>query len=213
VGVYFLKKLRGLTRVDEIANQSHDQEENTRFRNLMCRVRQGSEDAAWELVNEYGEAIRRAVRRVLHERLRSKFDSLDFVQLVWNSFFHARGKLDRFDHPEELVAYLAKMARNKVGMEVRRRLMTDKYNVGHEQSLEEFQASGDQELSSRQPSPIDVAIAREQWERLVDGQPENYRQMIQLRLRGHSYQSIASAVHVDECTVRRFLKRLLMIVP
>ena len=53
------------------------------FRSLICHVREGSEDAAWDLVEQYGEAIRRAVRRALNERLRSKFDSLDFVQLVW----------------------------------------------------------------------------------------------------------------------------------
>lgn len=130
------------------------------FHSLIARVREGSEDAAWELVNQYGEAIRRAVRRVLNERMRSKFDSLDFVQIVWNSLFRVRDKLDRFDRPEELTAYLVAMAHNKVGMEVRRRLMTQKYNVGHEESLDQRQDKNHSELASRQPAPIDVAIAR-----------------------------------------------------
>jgi RNA polymerase sigma-70 factor (ECF subfamily) len=174
------------------------------FRGLIWRVREGSEDAAWELVQQYGEAIRRAVRRALNERMRSKFDSLDFVQIVWNSLFRVREKLDRFDRPEELTAYLVAMARNKVGMEIRRRLMTQKYNVEHEELLDQRQA-----VASRQPAPIDVAIAREQWDRLLQDQPQRYRQIIQLRLQGHTYQSIADVVHLDECTVRRFLKRLL----
>ena len=84
------------------------------FRDLMRRVHEGSEDAAWQLVGQYGDPIRRAVRRALNARLRSKFDSLDFVQLVWSSFFRDRGRLDRFNHPEELVAFLVTMARNKV---------------------------------------------------------------------------------------------------
>lgn len=184
-------------------------ERDDNFHNLIARVRGGSEDAAWELVSEYGEALRRAVRRVLNERMRSKFDSLDFVQVVWNSLFRVRDKLDRFDRPEELTAYLIAMARNKVGMEVRRRLMTQKYNVGHEESLDQRQERGCSDIPSRQPTPIDVAIAREQWDRLLEDQPQHYRQIIQLRLQGHTYQSIADAVHVDECTVRRFLKRLL----
>jgi RNA polymerase sigma-70 factor (ECF subfamily) len=96
------------------------------------------------------------------------------------------------------------MARNKVGMEIRRRLMTQKYNVEHEELLDQRQA-----VASRQPAPIDVAIAREQWDRLLQDQPQRYRQIIQLRLQGHTYQSIADVVHLDECTVRRFLKRLL----
>jgi RNA polymerase sigma factor (sigma-70 family) len=184
-------------------------ERDDAFRSLMDRVREGSEDAAWELVNEYGESIRRAVRRVLNDKLRSKFDSLDFVQIVWNSFFHVRDKSDRFNRPEELAAYLVAMAKNKVGMEVRRRLMTEKHNVRNEQSLDQLQASGHPDLATRQPTPIDVAIAREQWDRLLEGQPAHYREIIHLRLQGHTYQSIADAVQVDECTVRRFLKRLL----
>ena len=59
------------------------------FPSLMQQISMGSEDAAWELVERYGELIRRAVRRVLNKKLRSKFDSLDFVQLVWSSFFRA----------------------------------------------------------------------------------------------------------------------------
>jgi RNA polymerase sigma factor (sigma-70 family) len=179
------------------------------FRELIDRVREGSEDAAWELVDQYGDSIRRAVRRALNDRLRSKFDSLDFVQIVWNSLFRVRDKLDRFDCPEELTAYLVTMARNKVGLEVRRRMMTEKHGVKHERSLEQLQAKGDAGIPSRQPAPVDVAIAREQWDRLLQGQPQHYRRIIQLRLQGHTYRSIADTVHLDECTVRRFFKRLL----
>ncbi len=178
------------------------------FRNLIRRVREGSEEAAWDLVNQYGESIRRAVRRALNEKLRSKFDSLDFVQIVWNSFFHARGKLDRFDHPEELAAYLTTMAKNKVGMEIRRRLMTEKYNIQHEQSLDQLQAKGGADMPSRQAAPVDLAIAREQWDRLLQDQPQHYRQIIQLRLQGYTNQQVADALHLDERTVRRFLKKL-----
>jgi RNA polymerase sigma factor (sigma-70 family) len=182
---------------------------NDDFRSLVQQVRNGSEDAAWELVSRFGEPIRRAVRRVLNEKLRSKFDSVDFVQLVWNSLFRVRDKLDRFDQPEELAAYLVAMARNKVGMETRRRLSTEKYNVAREQPLDQLRARGDAALCSREPTPIETAIAREQWNHMLEGQPDHYRQIIHLRLQGHTYQRIADIVHVDECTVRRFLKRLL----
>jgi RNA polymerase sigma factor (sigma-70 family) len=185
------------------------EERDSDFHGLMRRVQEGSEDAAWELVNQYGASIQRAVRRALNVRLRSKFDSMDFVQVVWNSLFRARDKLDRFNHPEELAAYLVVMARNKVGMEVRRRLMTEKYNVGHEQSLDHLCAKGDSDIPSRQPSPVEVALARERWDRLLKDQPLRYRQIIQLRLQGYTYQTIAEVVDLDECTVRRFLKRLL----
>jgi RNA polymerase sigma-70 factor (ECF subfamily) len=183
-------------------------EQESDFSELLSRVRSGSEEAAWELVERYGEQIRRAVRRLLNQRLRSKFDSLDFVQLVWSSLFRARSRLDRFDRPEELAAFLVTMARNKVGMEVRRRLRTAKYNVNRERSIEEGKSGARMEIASRDPPPIEVAIARERWAGILEGQPERYRRIIELRLQGHTCQEIADSVQVAECTVRRYLKRL-----
>ena len=179
------------------------------FHSLICRVRQGSEDAAWELVNQYGGAVRRAVRRALNARLRSKFDSMDFVQLVWHSLFRVRNSLDRFDRPEDLIAYLVTMARNKVGMEQRRRLKLHKYNVNREQSLDQLQNETFAGIPDHKPMPVDVAIARERWERLLENQPPHYREIIHLRLLGETCESIADKIHVNECTVRRFLKKLL----
>jgi RNA polymerase sigma factor (sigma-70 family) len=185
-------------------------ENNDEFCGLMRRIGEGSEEAAWELVTLYGEEIRRAVRRFLSTRLRPKFDSLDFVQLVWQSFFRVRGKCDRFHRPEELVAYLVTMTRNKVGMEARRRLATEKYDVRREQHFDLDEAP---EIVSREPAPIDIAICHEQWEQMLEGQPEHYRQIIQLRLEGHTCQEIGRTVNVTERTVRRFLKKLLHATP
>jgi RNA polymerase sigma-70 factor (ECF subfamily) len=179
------------------------------FCDLMRQVREGSEDAAWELVNRFGESIRRAVRRALNEKMRSKFDSLDFVQLVWGSLFRVRDKLDQFERPEHLAAYLVAMARHKVGMEIRRQMIGAKRNLAREQSLDRLTAQGESQLVSRQPMPAEVAIARERWNNLLRDQPRHYRKIILLRLRGYTYQGIADAVHLDECTVRRFLKKLL----
>jgi RNA polymerase sigma-70 factor (ECF subfamily) len=181
--------------------ESHD------FRSLMKQISEGSEEAAWTIVEQYGELIRRAVRRVLNKKLRSKFDSLDFVQLVWSSFFRARNRLDRFEHPEQLAAFLMTIARNKVGMEVRRRLQTEKYNLNKEYSLD-APSMIHREISDTKPLPIDVAVARERWNRLLSGQPNHYRRIIKLRLQGRTYQNIANMMEIDESTVRRFLNKL-----
>ncbi len=100
------------------------------------------------------------------------------------------------------------MTRNKVGMEVRRRLLTDKYDVTRERSLDELGAEGREELSDREPAPIEVAIAREQWNRILLDQPPHYRRIVELRLQGHTYQDIADSLQLAESTVRRFLKKL-----
>ncbi|HUT09618.1 MAG TPA: sigma-70 family RNA polymerase sigma factor [Thermoguttaceae bacterium] len=178
------------------------------FRALIRDVCEGSEDAAWELVERYGDAIHRAVRRALNRRLRPKFDSIDFVQLVWSSFFRNRAKLKQFNQPKEMAAFLAAMARNKVGMEVRRRLMTEKYNVNRERSLNEPALQVEAERVASHVSPEETAIARERWNQLLEGQPQHYRQIIRLRLEGRTYQDIADSLHLAESTVRRFLKKL-----
>ncbi len=182
------------------------------FRSLMRRVRDGSEEAAWELVQEYGELIRRAVRRALGEKLRPKFDSLDFVQIVWKSFFRARDRLDGFDRPQDLAAFLIGVARNKVRMEGRR-LMADRRDVRREQDFGGIHGTDGGNLPDRQPAPIDVAIAREQWNRMLQGQPADYHQIIQLRLQGHTYEAIGAVLHRDKGVVRRMLQRLLNRVP
>lgn len=178
------------------------------FRVLLQRVRDGSEEAAWELVDRYGGSIRRAVRRALNHRLRTGFDSIDFVQLVWSSFFRTTERLDRFERPEELAGYLATMARNKVGMEARRQ-QTHKHDINRERSLFDSCGRVVAEVQDREPAPIQVAMAREQWQRLVQDQPPVCRQIIQLRMQGCTNREIAHALRIDESTVRRFLKRLL----
>lgn len=184
-------------------------EDENEFDTLMHSVCEGSEDAAWKIVQLYGDDIRKAVRRVLHAQLRPKFDSLDFVQLVWTSFFRVREKCDRFHRPEELVAYLSAMASNKVGMEFRRRFMSEKYNITHERSIQQLT---NQEIVSSNPSPVDYAIARERWDCLLKDQPSHYRHIIHLRLQGYTFQDIGKTVHLDERTVRRFIQKLLQMI-
>jgi RNA polymerase sigma factor (sigma-70 family) len=184
-------------------------DESPDFGALLRQVRDGSEEAAWELVGRYGEMTRRAVRRVLDDRLRAKFDSLDFVQIVWSSLFRARGKLERFQRPEELAAYLVTMARNKVFDEARHRLATEKRNIDRECPLDSRGLAAQPAAVDPRPGPLDVAIARERWENLLRDQPVHYRRIIQLRLQGHTNDAIAKILQLDESTVRRFLKRLL----
>src|SRR5262249_7566398 len=55
---------------------------------FITRIRAGDEEAARELLQRYEAKVRLVVRRQLPKLLRSRFDSLDFLQSVWGSFFH-----------------------------------------------------------------------------------------------------------------------------
>lgn len=86
------------------------------FDDLLQRVRAGDSQAAAELVRLYEPQIHRVVRiRLTDPRMRRQMDSVDICQSVLGEFFF-RATLGQFDlqRPEDLVALLAKMARNKL---------------------------------------------------------------------------------------------------
>jgi RNA polymerase sigma factor (sigma-70 family) len=178
------------------------------FRILLRQVQSGSQEAIRELIERYAPHIVRAVRRKLSKAIRPKFDSIDFAQAVWASFFAAPKNLVEFDRPEELIRYLAVLARNKVVDEIRRRMQTDKYNVNREESLDDSALHFRATLAANGPSPSEVAVADELWERLLRGRPESYRRIIELRRDGNTHQEIACQLGLNERTVRRVIRRV-----
>src|SRR3954453_20689831 len=91
------------------------------FQLLLDRLRARSPGAPHELLDRYGAHVLRVIRHRLDRRLRKEFDSLDFLQDVWKSFFEAPPPGRAFDRPEALIAYLAQMAQHKVVDAHRRR--------------------------------------------------------------------------------------------
>ena len=192
--------------VDEPANPVSRNDDG--FCDLMRRMGEGSEDAAWEFYQRYGGHVRRAVRRAMHRRLRPQFDSVDFAQLAWKSFFRMRDEAYEFESPQHAVKYLMALAKHKVQMEVRRQLSTQKHDLGREVPLGCSPGREGEQLATRQPGPVDMAIAHEQMKRLLQDKPPHYRRIIELKLEGHDSAEIGRILDLDAQTVRRFLKRL-----
>jgi RNA polymerase sigma-70 factor (ECF subfamily) len=178
------------------------------FEALMERVREGSAEAVGEFLDRYGPHILRVIRRKLHKALRSKFDSIDFMQAVWASFFTTPPQTWTFDRPEALIAYLTTLASNKVVAEYRRRLLTEKGNVGREFPLDEESGQHARALIAQQPTPSAVLMAEEEWDRLMQGQPESVQRVLALLRLGHTQEEIAQKLDMNERTVRRVLEKL-----
>ncbi len=172
------------------------------FSSLMQRVLQGDEDAAWELLDEYGPHVIEVVRRVLTSRMRTKADSTDFAQSVWASFFANPSTAERFDRPDALMAYLAQVARNKVSEEYRRLCQTQKYDLEREQSLDGSASFAVDILFSDEMSPSQTAFSSE----LMSVLPAHYMNVIRMRYAGASFEEIADASGLAERTVRRILR-------
>src|SRR5512147_593057 len=105
------------------------------IRGLIDRIRAGDEDAARELLRRYEAEVRLVVRRQLPRILRSRFDSLDFLQSVWGDFFHkVRTGPAEFQDAGHLVGFLARAAKNKV-IDEYRRAASQKQDMHREESI------------------------------------------------------------------------------
>jgi RNA polymerase sigma factor (sigma-70 family) len=182
------------------------------FLDLMRRVREGDEEAARDLYDRYGPSILRVVRQRLHPPLRARFDSCDFLQSVWTSFFAQAVQKRNFDSPEALVAFLRKVALHKVIGAYRKEVQTARRDCSREQQLEsptEEQVEGrDHDLASPTPTPSQEAVAREHWEQLLRGQPDLVQHILRLRREGHTYEEIAQSLNVNTKRIQRLLRRL-----
>ena len=184
------------------------------FRRLIDEMAQGSEEAAWNLTEIYTPHILRAVRALLPSRIRSKVDSRDFVQSVWASILLKRSRLDQFQRPEQFIGYVAAMARHKV-IDMHRHFLTEKKDINAEVAMpvkEHMTSAANVEKRlpmSKEPTPSQVAVARETWEQMVRRRPTRDQRIISMRIKGLTYVEIADRLTVSEKTVQRSLHRML----
>jgi RNA polymerase sigma-70 factor (ECF subfamily) len=171
------------------------------------RIRAGDEDAARELLRRYERKIRLVVRRQLPRLLRSRFDSLDFLQSVWGNFFHQvrTGPTDIEDE-RNLVAFLAWAARNKV-IDEYRRASTRKHDIRREESLR-GRRGRPRDLEAAIDTPSQVAQARETLDRLRRLVPEGHRRVLELKAEGYSCREIGLRLGISERTAQRVIEGL-----
>ena len=176
------------------------------IRELLARIKNGDEEAARELLNRYESKVRLVVRRQLPRLLRSRFDSIDFLQSVWGSFFHRiQTESNDLNEEENLIAFLAWAARNKV-IDEYRRAATQKQNIHREESIEN---RGDWETTlASGDTPSELAQAHETFDRLSRLLPEDRRVILELKAAGYSCGEIGDRLGLSERTVQRILEEL-----
>jgi RNA polymerase sigma-70 factor (ECF subfamily) len=179
------------------------------LRELLGRIRAGDEDAARELLARYEVQVRLVVRRQLPRLLRSRFDSLDFLQSVWGSFFRrVRAGTEGLEEPRNVVAFLVRVARNKV-IDQHRRAVSRKHDVRREEPLGvDPDGTLNRSVASEQDSPSEQAGARETFARLRGYLDEDRRDILALKAIGHTNREIGDRLGVSERTVRRALEEV-----
>jgi RNA polymerase sigma-70 factor (ECF subfamily) len=181
-------------------------EEEGELRKFLARIRDGDEDAARELLRRYEAKVRLVVRRQLPRLLRSRFDSQDFVQSLWGSFFRRlRADPSELEDPRSLIAVLVQAARNKV-IDEYRRAYCDKRDVRREEPI--WEGARPRDLPDGSDAPIEVAEASEAFGRLRALLPGDRRMVLDLKAAGLSCSEIAERVGLSERTVRRAIEDL-----
>jgi len=183
-------------------------EPQTEFEMQMTRVRAGSQRAVCALLERYKQPIFRAVRHRLHKELRSRYDSEDFVQSVWSSFFAIPPDEFDFKSPEALKAFLIDMACNKVIDAIRKRLGTQKRDPNREKSMDGSAAAEAGRVYARTPTPSQVVMAKERWAHLLEGQPAHYQRILRLLRLGKTHVEIAAELGMNERSIRRLIQKL-----
>jgi RNA polymerase sigma-70 factor (ECF subfamily) len=174
---------------------------------FLRRIQAGDEAAARELLRRFEAEVRLVVRRQLPRLLRSRFDSLDFLQSVWGSFFRRmRTAPTDFEDSRHLVAFLARAAKNKV-IDEYRRAASRKQDMHREEPL-----WGDglrpRDVPDPADSPSEVAQAHEVLIRLRELMPTDRRAILEMKAEGLSSKDIGDRLGISERTVQRVLEDL-----
>jgi len=176
---------------------------------LIARAKAGDDAAIREFLTRFEPEVRIMVRGRLPRMLRSQFDSMDFVQAVWQSFFaDLRSSSSRqFENVHHLRGFLAGVARNKVYEEHRRLTRTKKHALAREQSLYVRRGSREVELAliSPEPTPSQAVQASDRLAQLVAGGSPLEAQGITLRHQEMTFDEIARRTGVSERSVRRII--------
>lgn len=163
------------------------------FSDVMRRLREGSDEAARAVFQQFAHRLIGLPRLHLDARRRGKVDPEGVRQSVDRSFFfrHERG-LFELESWDGLWSLLTAMTVNKCGRQC---------DLLREEAPPEVAAP-------RQPSPDEAAMMSDLLRTLLGGLDDKSRLVVKMRLQGHTLEEIASAAGVSDCTVSNLLAKL-----
>jgi RNA polymerase sigma-70 factor (ECF subfamily) len=174
------------------------------FRELLQRVRNRDAAAAAELVNRFAPTIRRVIRiRMRDERLRRLMTESDICQSVLASFFvrAALGQYD-LDSPEQLLALLTRMARNKLASHTSR-----EGAARRDYRRAEYDSTATRNLMSAVPDPAEEAALQDLLDKSLALLSPEERRLAELRRDGCNWHEIAEQLGSTPGAVRKQWER------
>ena len=160
------------------------------FTALLEQVRNGDQEAATQLVEEFEPVVRRELRfRLRDNRARLELDSMDISQSVLSNFF-VRVATRQYDlnEPVDLVKLLATMTRNKVAEKLR-----NQHRQRRDSRRTVLGVEG-MALASADPTPSRVLAGKEILELVRRSLSGEERRLVDLRAQGLSWEEIADSL-------------------
>lgn len=173
-------------------------------RTLLRRLREGESDAATQLYFRYADKLQRLAQRNTNPRMQVRIDPDGIVQSVFRTFFR-RVTSGQYDVGEssDLWNLLLVIALNKLRSGVAHHRATKR-------DVDRTVAMPDQAVPANPGTTGDdtaLSILRMTIEEILEDWPENQREIIHLRIEGHSVDEISNKVGRAKRTVERILQR------
>lgn len=178
------------------------------FDDLIARLARGEDDAQAEMFRRFSFRLIRLARARLDLRLQKFTDPEDITQSVWKSFFlrQADGEFE-FRDWDGLWAMLTtitirKCIRESVASSRQKRDLKREVSI---QQQTEGASSFELPIVDREPTPQESAMLSECIEQLLTGLTEKEKEIVVLRLQGHTIPEISEHLQITERTIHRKL--------
>ena len=170
--------------------------------------RQGDQDAARQIVERYIDRLLVLARRRISQRLASRVDAEDIVQSVFRTFF---GRLKDgqfvFADQDDLCKLLVRITLHKTLRQVAFHKAAKR-----DPSLETEQGEHHREqllaLLDAEPTPDATVAFLDQLEHFLGRLQPLERQILEMRLQGHSNEDIANKLGVYDRKIRRVVEHV-----
>jgi RNA polymerase sigma factor (sigma-70 family) len=176
------------------------------FREVCEQARAGKPEACEELYRRFSPSVRRTIQRRTHRVLRKLYDTADLLQYVWLAFFLDVLPSRTFQHPQELLRLLNRLARNEVLNVYRYHVEAQKRDLSREVPLEDARARSNR-LSSTQEEPSQHLAVCDELDWVLHELSETDRAVLEALRQGDKPEEAAARFGISVRKVWRILER------
>jgi RNA polymerase sigma factor (sigma-70 family) len=153
----------------------------------------------------------RVIRRVIRQRVRTIFDSDDFLQETFREIFTHHFQDEMLNSPSRLWPYLKRIAENKVRDAHRKYLVSGRSDLRNEVPLEEVKGEA-LAIPSQETCPSKALILKELVEErlavLIEQLPQMLQEIVRRLLQGKGVAQIAAELSIEPSRVYRAMQWL-----